>query len=82
MEKAHHPGGLAMAERQGPLRRWVGEGDAPLAVHPGSGIGAQEGQAQEGQDTGEHVMGLQELRWCRRTLCKSVELFPQLPCRR
>src|SRR5262245_22327216 len=77
MEKTHHPRRFSMAERQGPLRRRVGEGYALLAVHPGGGV-----FAQEGQNAREYVMRLQAGRWCSCTLCELVELFPQLPCRR
>ena len=47
-----------MAERQGPLRRWVGEGDALLEVRPGGGVVAQVEQGAP-----ERVMCLQEVRW-------------------
>src|SRR4029450_5561228 len=72
--QAPHPKRLALAERQGPLRRRVGEGDPLLEVCPSGGV-----FAQVAQDDPERIVGLQEVRRCSRVLRQSEGLFTQLP---
>ena len=66
-----------MAERQGSLRRRVGEGDPLLEVRPGGGVFAQVEQGRP-----ERIMGLQAVRRRSLMLRQLEELFPQLPRRR
>ena len=71
--QAPHPWGLTKPERQGLLRRRIGEGDPLREVPPGIGVFAQEEQGAP-----ESIMGLQAGRGFSPALCQSGELFRQL----
>ena len=75
--QTHHPRSPAMAERQGLLRRRVGEGDRLIEVRPGRGVVTQVEQGHP-----EDIVCYQAMYRVGRVLRQPEELFPNLQRRR